>query len=259
MKKTFRAAGLIAGLMLVFLAGCSTRISGLKADPSFTYSAAVAGRIAIGGVVSSVSPLSPGDTVTHSSQLQTQLNEKRPGFVLIPYGVVADQLGQEDHTRLLNELLTMGMPSNSSMGMLKQKAGGYRYIAFSRIDSDSIQRTLPEGRDANNKPDNTVRPTTSRRVTGSLQVIDIADGNIVWSATAKTELGNTSFPQTLIQAPPADTSSSSFRGALRETAREYVTGPRTEAKREYRYPSEPPLTRLLEDLFKGFSTNMPEK
>ena len=246
--------------MLVILTGCSTKISDLKADPSFTYSAAVSGRIAIGGVVSSVSPLSPADTVTYSNQLKTQLSEKRPGFILIPYGAVVNQLGQEDHPRLLNELLTMGMPSNSSMGMLKQKASGYRYIAFSRIDDDSIQRTLQEGRDVNNKPDNTVRPKTSRQVIGSLQIIDITDGNIVWSATAKTELANISpFPQT-VKAPPADTSrSSSFRGAVREAAREAVIGPKTEAEREYRYPTEPPLTRVLEDLFKGFSTNMPEK
>lgn len=261
MKPSFRAIGLLASsLMLVILSGCTTQISGLKVDPSFTYPAAISGHIAIVGVVSSVAPLAAADAATYSNQLKTQLSEKRPDFILISYGEVINQLGPEDHTKLLKELQTMGTPSNSSMDMLRKKTSGYRYIVFSRIESDSIQKTLLQGTGADGKPNNTVRPETSHQVTGSLQVVDITDGKIVWSATAETLLRNVSLFPYAIETPPAKTPSFNLKKAAKETLVEAVIGnPADKIETEYTYPAEPSLMKALEDLFGGFSKNMPNK
>jgi len=249
MRSPLKTIRLIAsGLMLIILCGCKTYISGLKVDPAFTYQSAVSGHIAIVGIVSSVAPLAAADIATYSNQINTQLNDKRPDFVLISYGEVVNQLGPENHAKLLNDIQTIGTPSTSSLDVLRTPARGYRYILFSRIESDLINKfTMSE-----ETPIKGIRPITSRNVTASLQVVDITDGKIVWSASAATMLQNA----TGVVPIPKKTRLSE---KILNDAVDSILGGTSAKPEDFHYPPEPSLTNVLQELFRGLAKHMPDK
>jgi hypothetical protein len=104
----------------VLLAGCATRIAGLRHSPTFTYPSVISGKMAVGGVVSAVENLDEGRRSALAGVLRTALIEERKEYNILPVGSVMNRMGSQ-YAVLLSEMKSTGSLSDKSLQALKNK------------------------------------------------------------------------------------------------------------------------------------------
>ena len=229
--------------------GCATKVAGLKADDSFNYQSVTNGRLAIGGVTA-FAALAPEVKAQYANLLQTNIQELRGAYELVPTAAVKAQMGDDAYAQLMERYGTMGSLDEGAIGAL-QAVKAARYVAFALVESDTVKndrQELPKrdskGKAIGNRRE--VHKTSVRTVTASLQIYDVAEGKRVWSGsltkTARNanvyDLKNDGLLVDLVKAA-AD---------IQETDEEL-----------YPAPSEPTSDVVLAQVFKGFAENMPEE
>ncbi len=243
-------ASMALGLLL---AGCATKITGLKQSPSFTYAAVHGGKLAIGGVAAAFDTLDEGRRTSYANVMRNALLEERKDYEIAPVGTLMNRLGRTQYQGLISEMQSTGMLSDRSVSNLKAKLAGIRYAAFSRIENDEVHTDRSES-SSTDKNGNIVPGTekvtssTTRTVSASMHVYDLQTGELAFTGTVTKSLSDSrSYAKeremglvTVIKA---------IKGSDGQNSQDT----------QYPYPNAPDTGKVLARVFAGFGENLPKK
>lgn len=229
---------------------CTTPREVVEASESFQYNSIKNERMIVGGVISSVEELKPRERIKYSNQLRTHFNEKRNQLSVAPVGIVVSQMGRKNYNDLIEDYKNTGVVDAKWMQTLQSRVKGRRYVIFASIDSDDINKFRNDIVDRDSKGNTIegsekVEVVTSRSISGSLKVLDLKQGKVVWSDSVTKGLSNR-------QTYKRENTSGivSILNAVRGNAESEAA--------KYPFPQAPSKSRLIQWLFEGFAENMPE-
>lgn len=237
---------------LTLVAGCATKIAGLKTSPSFTHASIMSGKLAIGGVASAYAPMDEGRRSSMAGILRTAILEERKDYNVIPVGSVMNQLGSQ-YAVLISEIQNTGSLSDKSIQTLKNKLAGTRYVTFARIESDDVSHDRSETSSTDKdgrliEGSEKVNTRADRTVSASLHIYDLKSGDVAWGGTVtKTLSASRQYDKerelglvSVIKAIKGD-------------------GAGQSVDQKYPYPTAPESQKVLAKVFEGFGENLPEK
>ena len=235
------------------LAGCATKVTGLKQSESFQYQNVLNGKIAVGGVVSAIDELKTKQQMTYGNILKRQILEERKDFNVASPGLVRRKVGKTAYKNMLVELQDNGSLSPNTIANLKEKVPGKRYIVFARIESNDTDKNRQqiEKTDKEGNGTGAYRITTSARRTiiAQMQIVDLLEKNLAWSGSVTKTLSNASnFDKrresgivSLVKAIKGDGENADKLDKM------------------YPYPALPKTKAVLAKVFNGFAENLPEE
>jgi hypothetical protein len=244
-----------AALLLLGVASpirsCGTKVVGVFHDPSFDYATLQEEKMAVGGVVYSVGPQEVrtliGDEATN--RLQFELLRNREDLDVLPAGAVLIAVGDEFYDKILFDYERGAMLSESHLEALREGLEGRaRYVIFSRVEEDVVSRKRDlESQGDEEEKEETLKLTTSRRVTTSFRVYDVTGGKTVWRG--------------LIQKSRSNEFQFGFRSGDETDEAvwiDLVVGTVIEdPSAEPVYPDPPDLNQVLGPIFVGFADHLP--
>ncbi len=247
MKKVFSGV-----LFLAVIAGCATKVAGLKQSATFTHPALLNGKIAVGGVAAATETLDEGKRSTYSNLLRTALLEERKELTVLPVGTVINKVGPSQYQQMLAELQTSGLLSDKSLNTLKSKVADTRYITFARVENDEVNHDRNEtaNQDRNGKTiegSEKVVTTARRDLTASLLVYDLKEGDVAWSGSITKSLSNTRQYDKEREL------------GLVSVIKAIKGSEQVSDAQKYPYPTAPESHKVLALVFEGFGENLPEK
>jgi hypothetical protein len=266
-----RRLALTAGLLL---AACTTPIRGLDHDPSFNSASVGASGLAIGGVVAARHPLDPAQRASYSDMLRTALRAERPSLTILTADAVASALGESGYDEMLREYRELGAPSAASLGTLSKRLDHARYLVLARIDRSQTSRWTTDEAIENSKGKRIGTKTHyrhGRTVAVSMRIFDLDNGATVWSGSVEKSSWNENAEDE--QDPDLyddDSKHQSFGKDLRDAALAGLAlgaldavlgdgGGSTSSAPPDPYPDPPDESDLLEQAFRGFGENFPQR
>jgi len=231
--------------LCIILPACQTKVIGLVKDPSFTYEAITAGKMAIGGVTSALGSMSDAERNHYSDVMRMMLLMEQETLIIFPAGIVAHFLGHADYRNMLDEYRNYGRLSDMMKQKLITNFKEAQYIVFARIERDYISKNRIDvmedeyGKELENKK--TIMEVT-RSTDVSFNIYDLRTGAIVWSGTLE---GYSSRKNEYIDKKK----SKFFLIALIDCI--------LESRPEYPEPSS--LDVLLRLIFTSFAKNLPKE
>ncbi len=230
------ARWLLLCAVFVVAGGCSTKVIGLRTDPSFTYDSLSAGGIVVGGVTFWVEVETAESRGQSASLLRASILKKRPDIDVQPAITITRAVGPESYTALLDDYELAGELEQARLAQLSEALDDLRYVIFARIEADVIKRDIEFATDPATDKEKRIYKTT-RIVTTGFQVYDLATGTPVWSvhveASKSTELtytkGGNFFVDLLVSSLLED------------------------------YPSPPEFNEVLRKTFEGFPKHLPKR
>jgi hypothetical protein len=267
---TRKLTGLLSVLAaLALLAGCATKVTGVRQAEGFTFDAVIAGKMAIGGVYSNFEDLTDQEKSRHATNLRIAIQEKQSKYEVTPMPELRNRYGKEEFEKIMQEFRVDGILSTEAVAKLRSKSPE-RYVALVRIEEDqkgeAIWRQV-SGQQATQERSATVRGRTKTvettrtvsepqvvvtrartlKVTGA--VYDLKDGKKVWDGLVTTTRTNRlEYP--ISKAP----------GGLAALARALsgTPEPSDKPKQEiYPPPDAPSLFELLPEAYEGFAKALP--
>lgn len=239
---------LTLGVIIMLVIGCTTmktlfraKVSGLVKDPSFTYQAVVNGKMAVGGVVSSISQLNNSQRNNYANVLRSQFINERETFQVAPVSSVINALGQEEYGQMLNDYKNSGGIDDSWLKKLSIKVKA-RYVIFTSIQSDDVENTRE-------RLGGKVVSRSIRRVSATMNIYDLQQKYAAWSGTVN---------QQKTRESKYDEQKESDLIVLIKV----IKGATKTQKSDddlYPYPQPPRSNEVVARVFEGFGENMPEK
>ena len=238
-------------LCLFLLVSCATKVKGLTKSESFTYNSMMNDKMAVGGIVHTTDTWKHKSKVSYGNKLRAEIVEEVEGVKVSSAGATAKKLGRKAYTKVLNEIEEDGVLSQATIGLMKKKMKGRRYVIFGRIENDDISKNRRQYEETNSSGEKTGREnvdaTTTRKMDVSFTVVDLMKGETAWNGmitkssqkkstfAVKKELGLVS----LVKA---------IKGSEEQSAAD-----------KYPYPKAPNASTILVQTFKGFAENLPEQ
>ncbi len=220
--------------VFVVAGGCTTKVIGLKTDPSFTYDSLSAGGIVVGGVtfcrVCEEVETAERFRGHSASLLRGSILKKRPDIDVQPAMTITQAVGPESYTALLDDYELAGELEQARLAQLSEALADLRYVIFARIEADVIDRdTTVQG--------DTTTYRITRTVTTGFQVYDLTARIPVWSGTITESK----------KEENEDVQDGNFFGDL------------LVALLFNKYPSTPEFNKLLRKTFEGFAKQLPKR
>ncbi len=220
---------------------CATKIAGLTHDPSFTYDTIVSSKIMVGGVASIVNNISATTTIAYSDILRSQFTKQRKELNVVSSRKLVSKLGRKKYDRLMSEHRETGALSSSSLGVVRSKFKGVRYVIFARIEKNETERNIktrdiyetkkmPNGKKIKVKKGYDITYYSRRKASVSLYIYDLDMGKSVWGGSVNKTVSNSN----LYQIRPGRYS------------------------RTRKYPDMPNTKQVLSRIFGGFAENLPK-
>jgi hypothetical protein len=232
---------LLSLLTIVICSGCAAKITGLKKDKSFVYSAVLGGKMVIGGVASLTNPFNEQDRTRYANLLRSAIIEERKEFSVSPVSLVVNKLGKEDYHALLDSYRDTGGLSNEQLSMLKTKVTGVKYFVFARVEADDISKNVNTTEGGKH-----VEKKVSRAMAVAFEVYDIADAKVVWSGLISTTLSGSNSYENTKESVLIDFVKS-------------VSGKSQTDDEKHPYPATPSMKKVFDKIFKEFGDAMPEE
>ena len=245
-KVVLKSATIVSFLLF---SACATKVIGLQADPSFTYNEVVEKRMAIGGVVHTLSTLNNQERLLYSEIIRSRFAEQRPGYFILSTGVIVDKLGKERYSLMVKEYRTLGMVSERWISTIAEFTDGFGYVVFARILEDAAKsdRTRADNYDDEKKLllGYTITAERRRTMTVALEIFSLETKAAVWGGSVTKSASN----------------SRDYKIDTRDTASTVIDvlgGIMRPEEERYPYPSMPTRTQVLRSIFSGFGENLPE-
>lgn len=239
-------------LLLLSLAGCATTIRDLRHDPSFTLDSIKTSGLYVGGVVSAVTDLNPGEVTTFSSILRSGFLDERKDIYVHDPASVTSAIGIERRSALLTEYKNAGMVSVRWLGEIGSKIPGARYVVFARIEEDALTKerhkeNLYHEKDKDKKKviGLKIKSEATRRMGVSLAIYDITAGASVWGGSVEKSRSDNRQYETRLDDQVA---------LLLDTINRALN----EEDKLYPYPPNPAQRDILTAIFRGFAENLPK-
>jgi hypothetical protein len=239
-----RLSAVCLGFVLLFvLEGCTTTVSGMRRDPTFTYAALKQSKLAVGGITTSKGELFGKEQASVRQNVARQIAQVRPDLKVDKSATVRRRLSSAAFDKLLAEYAALGGLSYPHLEMLRKKLGRSQYLLFANIEADRTRFA--------------VKPTRAKEVNGVItpalvvtsaertlkvrvQVYDLRMARMVWTGTirqgTKKERRHIREDAIATQGKKAD----------------QMKQPKT-----YAYPESPTIDDALAGVFKTVAQHMP--
>lgn len=246
-----RSSVLLAAL-LCLLPACKTPVTGLQQHASFTYEATTEHRFLIGGVVSSYKKLDAIKQIRFADLLARTMQTELPHIRIVPSGAVLKAVGQQRFDALLDAYRLTGVITPRDVTELQMAFPDGRYLILCNIEQDQIdqEQNETETEVADSEEDRQQRNfelirvdlslITSREMGASFLIYDLQDHQVMWSGFIRKTISRSSD------------SSRTFRKTFR-----WHDGFLDDLTVERNYPAAATQADLLEEIFNGFTENMP--
>lgn len=239
--------------MVSVLIGCAARVDGLVHDKSFDYHAAVGGRLALVGVVSSVEPLSAAERSRHSELFRREILAEHKQYEVVSAGQVARKLGLH-YTTMLDGYRDTATLADDDFARLQAANLKARYLVLARIDQNAVSQDRSENRqqryDKKGKPNGevvTVAYNTQRAVATLVTIYDVKTRQSVWSGSVAQQQSNSNRREREV--------ANDINDILLEALIDAAFG---DQALEQRYPTAPAFDRVLRSTFSGVAENLPK-
>jgi hypothetical protein len=263
----------LALAVAALLAGCTTPIRGLDHDPSFNPISIDASGLAVGGVVSARRPLDPGRRASYADLLRSALRSQRPNLTILTADAVVSALGEDDYQEMLRQYRELGAPSAATLRLLSKRLEHARYLVLARIDRNDTSRWTTDEAIDNSKGKRIGTKTHYRhgRTVGvSLRILDLDGGATVWSGSVEKSSWNENTEDDRDPDLDDDHKHQSVGKDLRDAALAGLAlgaleavlgddGTSSQSPPPDLYPDPPDGSDLLEQAFRGFGENLPQR
>ena len=214
---------------------------------SFTHSAAVEGKLLVGGLTSAVEPLGEEERVRSGELLYQTLSKQRNDLVFLPALFAADQLGQDAYGTMLDAYRVRDWLALTHMAKLQEAVSDVRYVILGRIVKDEIYHYKATDEDFQGKSID--EAITERSMAVGIRVYDLQTGDVVWEGTASAEQSRKNKYDT--EESDADTVL-----AVLDWLTDDFVAPREGGSSPY--PDPPNVSSVLEEAFESFANSLPQ-
>jgi len=247
---------LLSLLFVLVCNGCATipEIINLKQDESFTHDEIVAGKMAVGGVVSMANDLDEQENSKYAVILRDSFLSVRKEFVILPVEEVVQKLGKGLYRKILYDYKYTGELNLDFLKKLESCQTAFRYLLLVRIIENEVsERTekrprseIPPKTDWSGNPivnEIDVVMIATRRIIVSLDVYDLKKKYLAFSGEIDESKSKERSPY--------------FEEKDEDIVKSFKLIPMRAFLEVTLQPSAPPTDKLLHNIFKAFAQNMP--
>ena len=231
----------------------------VRFEPSFTYENVKSGGIGIAGVTSDWFDL-PGTSATADwigPWLWVTATEERPDLAIVSSPEIRDSIGRDDYVHLLDTHSRLAEVDSTALAALSQSLSYPRYLAFARIEQDTIRvkRRYTDGyytRDDEHCSTTDLELTTERTIQVRFQVYDVRREQLVWAGVSR----HTDKSLPLSRNVEDSCGSGGLVQALIELAVDLLVEPDPNDT-GIKPPNPPKWSKMLNASFKAFARKLP--
>jgi len=235
-------------LFFMLLTACATTLTDVYRSPNFTYQSIINDNIGVGGVTSTVRPLSRGQKNAYGNLLWNSIIGHYPGMRVMPPGDMVRALGPRRYQRMMHYYRQYSVMPDDIFPVLKQHILRLNYLVFARITQNSISHNRYQSHNDFQNDDN-VEFRTARTLRVGLKIYNISTRQLAWSGSIKTSSGNHNSYSALHVGD--DKTENVALTALNLLGQLMLD-------QDHSYPPPPPTADLLRDVFKRFAKALPK-
>jgi hypothetical protein len=219
---------------------CSTKISHIEHDPTFTEAALERGGLAIGGVTTVEAVTDVQDLSRRYAPLLRRKLLGERSVSIREWGELKGLLGDERMARCIDGYRETGRADAEVLGNLHDALGATQYVVFARIEGNVVEREETDKDEMQDGKMVTVghKRKTRRRLTVGFRVYDLMTGADVWNAIVEGKSENE-------KTVAVDDEDDSVLEAIVEVLLDDDTASE--------YPEPPDVSEVLEKVFDRFA------
>lgn len=232
-------------LILVFIStSCSSHMSRLSIDESFTIESIENEKIIFGGISHGRKIWNEEEKKRYSEVARNAMSRQREELTIISNKAIVKAIGENNFDKMLKSITRYKKLNDNSLRKLWSVASSNKYILFSKIISDHIHREEDkEIQEENGKNKSYKVFKTHRSTVIYAEIYDLIALKVVWS-------GEVDYTETKTNTRYHSHRSTILKEIVSKVIENMIYGT---------YPKPVPLERMIKQAFFSFAENLPHR